>query len=357
MLNGYEYYMNFNWTSNPFILSISPELMVGYSSQLKSLLSHIFNSHKVGVLIGPTGSGKTTILHWLNNFINNKENDLESFYIAKPPRDKGALISLFKNLMGYNVFDKIKFWNLGILNLTDFLISKSENKKILFLVDEAHESSIEVLEWIRTLVDNVPNMQVIFAGLPVFEKIMETKLPTLHMRITSREHLISLNEIETESLIRKRIEHVNGTEIHPFSHDAIKRIYEITGGFPREIIKTCNTLVQEAAGKNISSISPEFVDESLNITHVEESSEIVEAILSKKQKKILKLLNENSRLSPADVVERLELNEYKSRNNAVRSINNILRRLMKDELLVRKKRGNCYIYSLSGKAKTIFTEA
>ena len=58
--NNYEYYSKFGWSSNPFTLTISPSLMVGYSEQCDSLLSHVINLHKFASVIGPTGSGKST---------------------------------------------------------------------------------------------------------------------------------------------------------------------------------------------------------------------------------------------------------------------------------------------------------
>ena len=95
MIEKYEYYKKFDWPSNPFTLTISPDLMVGYSSQIDSLLSHILNSHKVALIIGHTGSGKTTLLSWLNEFINKNTDNFRSFYIPKPPRTKKGLLLLF----------------------------------------------------------------------------------------------------------------------------------------------------------------------------------------------------------------------------------------------------------------------
>jgi len=361
MNKNYEYYRDFGWDHNPFTLTISPQLMVGYSSQTNKLLSHVFNSHKLALVIGHTGSGKTTLLTWLNDFINNNGNSFQSYYIPKCPETKDDLILLFKTLFGYNIVDGFRFKDLNTQNLSKFLIKKTLRKKSVLLIDEIHETSTEVLEWLRTIDDIVPNLIMVFAGLPSFEKKLETELPTLSMRVTTKTYLDSLKYVETEFLIRKRIEDAGGDGLKPLTSDAVKRVFEISGGFPREIIKICDSLIEQSSEKNIPTINETFVDEIFNSsTRVEkpiENYSDAKMQISDKQKKIMDLLNKKPKLTPSEVVENIDEASYKNKNNAIRSVNNILRRMMRDELVVRENLGNSYVYSLSGKAKSIFAEA
>lgn len=355
MESKYEYFSKFGWTNNPFTFTISPDLMVGYSQQTESLLSHIFNQHKAAMVIGPTGAGKTTILHWLNVQIK-AYNGFKSYYIAKPPNKKEDLIEIFKHHLGYSFVDRIRFSKINMNNISRFLTRKTLHKTTVFLIDEAHECSLEVLEWLRTINDIVPNLILVFAGLPTFEKKLETDLPTLLMRVNTRVYLDSLSEIETESLIEKRIDRVNGNGIKPFTREAVLKIHEITGGFPREIIKICDYLIKEAAKNNISVINQSFIEQVYKTTNIPASEEI-KFTLTSKQKEILDLLNKESNLSPTEIVQRIDIKNYKSKSHAIRSVNNILRRLMDDDLIMRTKTANKFVYSLSGKAKTILAEA
>jgi len=361
MNKNYEYYTNFNWSQNPFTLKISPQLMVGYSSQTNTLLSHIFNSHKIALVIGHTGSGKTTTLTWINDFINNSNEFFQSYYIPKPPKSKEDLILLFKFLFGFNIVDNFRFKNLNTQNLSKFLVKKIMRKKTVFLIDEAHESSIEVLEWLRTLTDMIPNLLIVFAGLPVFEKKIETELPTLAMRVTTKVNLESLNFVETESLVRKRIEDANGKGLEPFTSESMKRIFEISGGFPREVIKLCDKLIEQSSKENISTINETFVNQiftsSKKTQKIIQTHEDTKILISEKQRTILKILDKKPKLSPTEIVENLEQSSYKNKNNAIRSVNNILRRLMRDELIIRQKMGSRYVYLLSGRTKSIFADA
>lgn len=355
MLTKYEYYPKFNWSSNPFTLTVSPELMVGYSQQTEFLLSHVFNLHKFALLIGPTGSGKTTLLMWLRSQLMAYKKFFP-YYVPKPPRTPKNFILLMKSIFGFNLLDKLRYRNLSFFNLQKFIYGKLRNKNFVLLIDEAHEFSFSNLEWIRTIVDSIPNLCVVFAGLPAFQKKLETRLPTLWMRITTKTYLNTLSKIETESLISKRIESVGGDGFKPFTTEAISKIFEITGGFPREIIKICDKLIREASKKNISNINQTFIEENIIISPVSKSIEI-EVSLTEKQKQILHILNETPNLTPSDIIKKIDINKYKSEDNAIRSINNILRRLLQNALVQRKKLANTYVYFLSGKAKTFLTEA
>lgn len=357
MESKFNYFSHFGWSSNPFTLNILPETMVGYSSQIDSIFSHIFNQHKIAVVVGHTGSGKTTFLNWVNDKLN-QEKDIQSFYIPKPPKRKQELLAVFKSILGFNFIDRLQVSSVDVTNLPKYITKKIRGKNTVFLIDESHESSIEVLEWLRTLVDMVPNMSIIFAGLPVFEEKLENDLPTLSMRVTTKLFLDSLDYSETESLIRKRIERVGGNGIDPFTSESVNRIFELTGGFPREVIKKCDKLILDASKKNLSTINEVFVGEIFSETKRPAKKTVKKKLkVSQKQLDILNILNKDSNLSPTQITEFLGETDYKNKNNAIRSVNNILRRLMRDEFIGREKQGNSFVYKLTGKSKSLLADA
>ncbi len=80
------------------------------------------------------------------------------------------------------------------------------------------------------------------------------------------------------------------------------------------------------------------------------------ADLPQKQKKILDALSQKTWLTPADLAEHLG-GDYKSKEHAIRSINNILKRLMDEGLAQRESRGKAFMYSLTPKTKTLMVES
>ena len=75
-----------------------------------------------------------------------------------------------------------------------------------------------------------------------------------------------------------------------------------------------------------------------------------------KQKNILEVLVKDDWLTPAALADIIGIKNYKSRSHAIRSINNILHRLMLEGYVQRESRGKAYMYALTPKVRTLFVE-
>ena len=73
-----------------------------------------------------------------------------------------------------------------------------------------------------------------------------------------------------------------------------------------------------------------------------------------RQKQILEILSREDWQSPGTITNSLDLEQYKSRAHAVRSVNNILHRLMLEGYVQRESRGKFFLYSLTPKVRTVF---
>ncbi|MBI4167823.1 MAG: AAA family ATPase [Candidatus Aenigmarchaeota archaeon] len=336
------------WKENPFSLKIFPQLFVGYSEELNTLVRSIENNEKVVMLIGPTGAGKTTLLKKL---IETATSDYVVLYITKPPQDPIDFVGIFKTVLKPSFFDKLFSRDkITLYDLPSYVVRKLKNRKMVLLVDECHEAPIEVLEWVRTIADQINSLSVVMAGLPTLETMLELKLETLLNRVTVHIELTSLSREEVEELIRKRIEFAGGLGTGPFSREAIDVIYERTGGFPRNVLKMCDDLINQNKGKTpiIDKVTAESTTPPetapVNINFIE--------TLPEKQKEILKILITGP-LNPTEIAEKIGMEDYKTENHASRSVNNILRRLMDEDCLLREKRGKGFVYKLSPKVRTL----
>jgi hypothetical protein len=110
----------------------------------------------------------------------------------------------------------------------------------------------------------------------------------------------------------------------------------------------CDELINEAILKD-TDVSEELVSKEEIEEYVYPS--IIEK-MTPMQKQVIDLLSKNS-LSPGQIVDSIGIEKYKSRQHAVRSINNIVKKLYEEGYLERAKADKTYIYSLSGKLRTI----
>ena len=345
----------FGWNSNPFTFQILPELFTGYDNEVKCLSNGLQSGNKFSLMLGPTGSGKTTMMKFL---IGRMDEDFDHVvYLPKPPRECSDWVSVFEPFTRKGLLKSVFSRGNGtnIYNLSEVVNSRLSGKRVLFFIDECQESSPESMEWLRALTDHIDNLYIVMAALPVFEGTLKSNLESLLRRVGTRIELTTLTKSETRELIKRRISSIGGDDIKPFTSGTVDYIYQRTGGFPREVLRTCAELVQEAVEKNISTIDTDFIKES----HQPEQRFSMEALetLPERQRLILDTLSRGGQMTPSGVIEAMDIEEYKNRDNAIRSVNNLLRRLMKEGLVERKKVGKTYKYVVSSKFQTLMVEA
>ncbi|MBN2101858.1 MAG: AAA family ATPase [Candidatus Aenigmarchaeota archaeon] len=355
----------FGWNENPFTFKILPDIFIGYENEIQSILSGIKGNSKVTIILGPTGSGKTTLLKHL---IKNKLSSKNILYLPKPPRDPADLVNILMNFTKNSIFRKLlsRKKDVNLYNIADYMNSKIKNGHVLLVIDEANESTTETMEWLRTLSDQITNMTLVMAGLPVLENKMKSELETFYRRIDNSVKLTNLNQMETRELIKRRIERAGGEGLKPFTPRMVDMIYEKTGGFPREILRMCNSYVNEAIKKNITMIDVDLKSDIEDVKEHsvvrnapafrrQESKTVYDSIeeMPQKQKDIIDILSSHIKgLTPTEIVSKMNLKSYKNRDNAIRSVNNILRRMGDEGSVIRERRGKAYKYSLSGKLRT-----
>ena len=357
----------FGWSYSPFTLVIDPNFFVGYEAQVDALKQHIQAKHKMALVVGLTGSGKTTLLKWLET---NMSDSMGVMYVSKPPNDPKEFVTIFTDTFGISWWERLLGRLPTLYTLPKYINKKMQGKQLLLMVDEAHETNKDVLEWFRILVDQIDNISIIVAGLPALEQKIKTDLETLDQRFTTRVNLNSLGKSETLELIKRRISSVGGTDIAPFTDAAIAKVYNRTGGFPREVLKMCDRLINTALEKDLAQIDAAEIEEehrevTLPDVRVEQPtvsftprppSEEQLAQLPYKQKKVLEILSEQDWLTPGTISERLG-GTYATKGHAMRSVNNILHRLMLDGFVQRESRGKAFMYALSPKIRPHFVKS
>lgn len=345
----------FNWESNPFAFQILPDLFVGYGKETESLVNGLQSGNKFSLILGPTGSGKTTLIKSIMSRINGEFDHV--VYLPKPPRNHTDWVPVFHNFTKPGLLKSIfsRTGDVNMYNLSEIVNARLSGERALLFIDECQECSVESMEWLRALTDHIDNLYIVMAALPVFENTLKSSLESLLRRVGTRVELTTLTRSETRELIKKRVTHTGGDDIKPFTSGTLDYIYQRTGGFPREVLRVCSELVQEAIDRNISTIDNDFIKE----THQPEERLSIEVLdtIPERQRMIIDTLSREGQMTPSEIIEALDIEEYKNRDNAIRSVNNLLRRLMKEGLIERKRIGKTYKYVVSAKFQTLMVEA
>lgn len=332
------------WGHNPFTFTVNPDFLVGYQAQAAKLMSAIEEKHKLAMILGPTGSGKTTFMMWLMRQLGQNYDVL---YLGKPPKHAEDFVHIFNSKYKRGLLFPKMAKNLYFL--PDFLNS-CLNRRLVVLYDEAHESGQDVLEWLRVLSDQVEKMTIVIAGLPILDEVLMKNLETLRKRIAVKVELLSLTKEELQQLIQKRVESAGGKAL-PFSAEMIDYIYKNSGGFPREVLRLCDEAIRRAAAAGIDNITPALLEEK---KLAPEETQIRIDLLPEKQRQILEMLIKP--MTPSEILASIDVSQYPSKGHALRAVNNILKRLVELGYAERQQAEKTFVYSLSPRTKTLFVK-
>jgi len=132
----------------------------------------------------------------------------------------------------------------GLKSLVDrlnryLLDAYAQGLRVVLIIDEAQNLSIDALEQVRLLTNlETPTqklLQIILLGQPELrEMLARDELRQLAQRITARFHLTPLNAEETGEYLRHRYR-VAGGQRFAFTAAAVRRIHMHAGGVPRLI--------------------------------------------------------------------------------------------------------------------------
>ena len=231
---------------HPFSLTTAPEFLYWsqqHQNAYRHLLHGIQNQQSLTLLAGEVGTGKTTILHALMEFLRSQKQT-RIIYLANSKIDAEALLYYTLSRLDLQVEKGKKIDHF--LTLERFLHQNLGNgERVLLILDESQNYPYEVLEEIR-LLSNIERskeklIQIILAGQPqLLKNISDPNMYQLKQRIGVIYNLLPLNQPETGAYIQKRLE-VAGAKGRPLFHEkAIDGIYHHSTGIPRVINLICD---------------------------------------------------------------------------------------------------------------------
>ena len=252
----------------PFNTLPDPDFLY-MSEKHKSALSHIeygLNSEVGFVLLtGEIGSGKTTLINYLLKKYESKRVKVAFiFYTNISPR---FFLKAVLKEWGIECSKDDKDYLLNAVN--NFLIEEQRNKsKVILIIDEAQNLPFETIEEIRILSNLTngkhPLVNTLLSGQPnLIKNLNNPAMEQFRQRLAVHYHLTTLDTRESALYIQHRLKKASSKNPDLFLPDAMKSIYDYSGGIPRLINLICDTSLLYGYARGQKSIDKSIVDKAV----------------------------------------------------------------------------------------------
>ncbi len=257
------YLKHYNLNKKPFELNTTAQSLFiseNHKEALAILIYAVLSQKGFLLLTGEVGTGKSTLLQILEHKIKHLG---EICLLSNPKLTKKEFFYYFAKKLGLRYGgNKAQF----LLSFSKYLDQcEKNNKKIILIIDEAHVLSIDLLEEVRLLSNQMgekPNTLSIFlVGQPELqERLAHERLLPLRHRIGIKYELAPFTHKDTAQYILFRLQNAGGMG-QIFTPKALARIHQITKGNPRMINIICDNALLTGFSSDVHTIDTPIIDE------------------------------------------------------------------------------------------------
>lgn len=225
-------------------------------------LKHAIDARRgLAVVIGDTGSGKTTLARKLLEELDESVYEAALLVIIHSSVSSEWLLKKFGIQLGLSDVKEDKIDLLSQLYRRLYEINE-ENKTAVVLIDEVQMlKSKEIMEEFRGLLNMETSdgkmINLVFFGLSELEDVLSLDEP-LKQRVAVRIRLSSLTEQDTKDYILHRMT-VAGASKEIFTGDAVKGVYTYSKGLPRLINTICDNALLEGFLRKTTVINESII--------------------------------------------------------------------------------------------------
>ncbi len=228
----------FGLSEKPFSIQPDPSFLYwGRTHRLAyAMLEYgVLNHAGISVITGEVGCGKTTLIHRLLDQLSDTHTVA---LLSNVQAGRGNLLSWVLMAFG-QPFDDNSHVGLFSQLQTFFISEYAKGKRIVLIIDEAQNLSMDMLEELR-LLSNINAgkdqlLQLILVGQPQLKELLNRpELLQLAQRVGSDFHLTPLSRDEVQAYIETRLS-IAGSHQRIFTERAIDLIAEQSRGVPRVI--------------------------------------------------------------------------------------------------------------------------
>ncbi len=256
----------FGFTQNPFSMSPDPAFLfrsAQHEEALANLVYGVQSRKGLVVLTGEVGTGKTTMLECLRDFLSAQQIAYASLFNSR------LTVEQFFELLAYDLDLRCNRLSKTevLLSLNSLLLERAAfGRTTVLIIDEAHNLEWDVLEEIR-LLGNLENrkgklLQLVLAGQPELDRKLEAPdFRQLKQRIALRCALRGFDLRETAAYINFRMANAGLRDQTLIGPELIEEIHFRAQGIPRLINAICDNLLLTAFAMETRTATREMLDE------------------------------------------------------------------------------------------------
>lgn len=264
---SYEYY---GLKEQPFGVTPNPRFLYhsfGHLEVLASLIHAIENDSGMSVLTAEPGLGKTTLLYYL---LEQYRTSARTALLFQTQCSGVELLRFLNAEWGERVDpdpDPVLLYE-RIRNIV--ATDARAGRRVLVVLDEAQNLDVSALETVRLLsnfeTSERKSLHIIIAGQPqLADKLRRPELRQLLQRFTIVTRLSPLTAEQTSEYVVRRLQiaGANGRASEIFTDDALLRVWQGSGGVPRDINRICFNAMSAGFALDCRPISRDVIDEVL----------------------------------------------------------------------------------------------
>jgi general secretion pathway protein A len=256
----------FGFSKNPFNMSPDPAFLFRSAQHEEALANLIYGvQSRKGfiVLTGEVGTGKTTMLECLRDFLNAQQIAFASLFNSR------LTVEQFFELLAYDLDLRCNRLSKTetLLSLNNMLLERANaGRTTVLIVDEAHNLEWDVLEEIR-LLGNLENrkgklLQIVIAGQQELDRKLDApEFRQLKQRISLRCALRGFDLDETVAYVNSRMARAGLKSQTVIPPKLLEQIHYRAQGIPRLINAICDNLLLTAFAMESRVATLEMLDE------------------------------------------------------------------------------------------------
>jgi general secretion pathway protein A len=255
-----QFFLFFGLRQNPFHVSPDPRFYYsspGHDAAFSELLFSIQTRQGITVLTGEAGTGKTTLVHRLLDWL--RDRNLSSAYVFHSLLRPNDLFEFIAHDFGIPCASSEKGDLVDALH--KWLIRRhAAGDTPVVIIDEAQALSMNTLDELRLLLNLETTggklMHIVLVGQPELDqKLQRHQLRQLRQRVMFRCRLPLLTSEQTAQYVAARMAAAGAPDSHLFPQDTIRALHVYARGIPRVINLLCEHALLGAYADQHSSIT------------------------------------------------------------------------------------------------------